>query len=153
MKAEILRDFFEGRVLARALDADLRGAFKQSTLDSFQLQMTDLDRDFVVRPEHLIKLCDAVLESHLDPEALRAVGFGIIASDHFDWDTDAPHGAVVADTLYDWASPEANYPLSTSNVAKFRHRLVTGEDTFTRADAMRGLKRRRDGWSSGAPPA
>jgi hypothetical protein len=34
----------------------------------------------------------------------------------------------------DWSTPEINYALNRTTVAKFRHRLLTGEDTFTRAD-------------------
>jgi hypothetical protein len=158
MNARVLRDFLEDRIQASVLSADLRDAFEQTSVDSFRLHMTDLTEDFAVRPEHLVKLCDAVLTGQLDAEALRAIGFGMIASDHFDWDGEAPGGAAVAKTLHDWASPEANYGLSPRTVAKFKHRLLTGEDTFTHADAVQGGKRRTDDWSSvddpppGAPP-
>jgi hypothetical protein len=155
MNARVLRDFFEGQIAASILDVDLRDAFEQTSLDSFRLRMTDLTEDFAVRPAHLVKLCDAVLSGELDAGALRAVGFGMIASNHFHWDGDAPGGAVVAETLHDWASPEANYGLSLATVAKFKHRLLTGEDTFTRADTVQGSTKRRDDWNSvdDAPPA
>jgi hypothetical protein len=155
MNARVLRDFLEDRIRANVLSADLHDAFEQTSLDSFRLQMTDITEDFAVRPEHLVKLCDAVLTGQLEAEALRAVGFGMIASDHFDWDADAPGGAEVVETLHDWASPEANYGLSPNVVAKFKHRLLTGEDTFTRDDTVQGGKRRTGNWSSvdDAPPA
>src|SRR5262245_32717543 len=146
MNAQILREFFENRVSAGVLDADLRNAFEQTSLDSFQLRMTDVNEDFTVRMEHLVKLCDAVLAGELNPEALRAIGFGMIASDHFDWDGDSADGSAIAETLNDWASPEVNYQLSPATVKKFRHRLLTGEDTFTRADSFSGPKRREDEW-------
>jgi hypothetical protein len=104
MNGDTLRAFFEDRVSAVALNADLEGAFAQTAGDTFRLQMTDLDADFFVTADHLVKLCDAVLAGALDPEALRAVGFGVIGSDHFNWDPDDPIGARVGHTLYDWAS-------------------------------------------------
>jgi len=155
MNARVLRDFFEDRIEASVLNADLRDAFEQTSLDSFRLRMTDLTEDFAVRSEHLVKLCDAVLSGRLDAGALRAVGFGMIASNHFDWDGDAPGGAEVAETLHDWASPEANYDLSPGTVARFKHRLLTGQNMFTRADTVQGRPQRRDDWNSvdDAPPA
>jgi len=144
MNAQVLREFFDDHASASLLGADLRHAFEQTSIDSFRLRMTDLKEDFTVRSEHLVKLCDAVLTGQLNPEGLRAVGFGMIASAHFDWDGDAPDGSMVADTLHDWASPEANYRLSPTTVQKFRHRLLTGEDTLTRADLFDGPKHRRD---------
>jgi len=146
MRADTLRAFFEDRVSAAALDAELRGAWRQSSSDSFQLLMSDLSEDYSVTPEHLVKLCEAVLAMQLDPEALRAVGFGLIASGHFAWDGDTPDGERVASTLNDWASPEVNFRLDLGTVAKFRLRLLTGEDSFTRADLSGLRKGRRDDW-------
>jgi hypothetical protein len=38
---------------------------------------------------------------------------------------------LVAETVYDWATPEINYPLTIENIKKFRERLSTGKDSFT----------------------
>ena len=147
MDARVLQQFFEDRESASILAGDLRSAFERTSLDSYRLRMTDLKADFAVRSEHLVKLCDAVLRGELDPEALRAVGFGMIASEHFDWDADTPDGKIVGKTLYDWASPEVNYRLSLATVKKFRHRLLTGEEIFTRADYFDGPRHRQDEWT------
>ena len=96
-----------------------------------------MDEDFEVRAEHLIRLCDAVIDGTVEPWKLAAVGFCLLASDRFHWDGDAPDGERVADAASDWSAPEINYHLSAATAVKFRHRLATGEDTFTRADLSR----------------
>lgn len=149
MRATILRDFLAGSVAAEALDQDVVGAFKSSGQDSFQLRMEDMCEPFAVAPVHLIRLCDAVVEGRLDPEALRAIGFGMIASDHFEWDDSTEEGMRVSVALYAWASPEANYTLSIETAKKFKERLVSGVDRFTREDHWKGEKRRSDRWEPG----
>lgn len=96
--------------------------------------MVDTNVDFSVTTTHLIKLCDAVLAGDIPPEQLEWIGFGLIASDHFNWDTDSVDGERVADTCYDWSSPSTNYILTIKTVGKFRHRLATGENTFNKMD-------------------
>ena len=130
----MVRDFFLGRVEAADLARDLENAFTRTGRDSSRLNMRDLDASFAVTAAHLIRLCDAVLADLIPAQSLEAIGFGLIASDHFEWDGENPDGERVAEALYDWSSPEINYPLTKGNVAKFRHRLLTGEDTFVRAD-------------------
>ena len=134
MKAELLRDFFLGRVSAPDLAADVAGAMVQTGHDTYQLHMVDLVHDFPVSATHLVRLCDAVLTEALPAPALADIAFGMIASDHLTWDTDEPDGARVSEALFDWSAPEINFPLRPDTIAKFRHRLLTGEDTFEPAD-------------------
>ena len=148
MRAALLRDFFLGRVAGEELARDLAGTTERVGFDSYRHHMTDLEEDFAVESAHLIRLCDAVLAGAVPAEALADVGFGMIASDHFLWDTDSPEGELVGNTLYDWSGPEINFPLNAKTVAKFRHRLLTGEDTFTREDGRVRPKPRRVTWNS-----
>ena len=134
MKAELLRDFFLGRVSATDLAADVAGAMVQTGHDTYQLHMVDLVDGFPVSATHLVRLCDAVLTGALPAPALADIAFGMIASDHLTWDTDEPDGARVSEALFDWSAPEINFPLRPDTIAKFRHRLLTGEDTFEPAD-------------------
>jgi hypothetical protein len=148
MHASVLRDFFLGKVSGQELAADLAGTTERVGFDSYRHHMTDLEEDFPIESAHLVRLCDAVLAGTVPTEALADVGFGMIASDHFLWDTDSPDGHRVGDTLYDWSSPEINFPLNAQTVAKFRHRLLTGEDRFTREDGRARPKPRRVTWRS-----
>ena len=133
MREQTLRDFLVGDVTLAELMRDLQGAIVQTGQDTYQHPIIDMAEGFTVRPEHLIRLCDAVLEGGLSASSLEPIGFCLLASDRFDW-ADAEGSEVIVETLNDWASPQANYPLTKTTVAKFRHRLLTGEDTFTKAD-------------------
>lgn len=68
----------------------------------------NMSENFLVIPDHLVKLCDDVLSEKLSAESLQAIGFCLVASDHFEWGGDTDEGARVADTVLDWASPEIN---------------------------------------------
>ena len=97
--------------------------------------MAGPDGDFAVGIEHLVCLCDAVICGQLPAERLEALAFGMITDDHFVWDTDTTDGNLIGGTLNDWSAPEINYPLNPTTLGKFRHLLLTGENTFTRTDA------------------
>jgi hypothetical protein len=134
MNGNVLLAFFEGRVSAAELRADLDCTRTILGSDSVRHNMVDASNAFSVTTNHLIRLCDAVLAGDLSPEQLEWIGFGLIASDHFNWDTDSLDGERVADALIDWASPSTNYVLTMETVAKFRRRLATGENTFDKMD-------------------
>ena len=134
MHESLLRDFFLGAVNASALRADLVGTVTRTSHDVFSHRVVDMDSDFAVSTGHLIALCDAALSGELSPIELSAIATCMELSDRFQWDSGTPEGEVVAQTLADWSSPEINYPLTPATLGKFRHRLVTGEDTFTRDD-------------------
>jgi hypothetical protein len=149
MNGTVLLGYFEGRVSAVELKADLDGTRTRLGSDSVRHNMVDVDRNFSVTTNHLIKLCDAVLAGDIPPEQLEWIGFGLIASDHFHWDTDTLDGERVADALIDWASPTTNYVLTMETVAKFRRRLATGENTFDKMDfGSAGISSGRVTWNA-----
>ncbi len=43
----------------------------------------DMRDDFEVLAEHLVRVCDAVLDGEIEAKYLEAIGFCIAASDHF----------------------------------------------------------------------
>jgi hypothetical protein len=134
MNGNVLRAFFENQVSVADLLEDLNGTRSALGADSVRHQMTDTDSEFLVTTNHLLKLCDAVLTDQIPPGHLEWIGFGLVASDHFEWDTDTIDGERVGDTVIDWASPSTNYRLTMDTVRKFRHRLITGENTFDKSD-------------------
>lgn len=134
MRENLLRDYFTGTASAAELSRDLERSLVQTSATVTRHPIVDMVGEFEVRPEHLVRLCDAVLAGHIEPWKLEPIGFCLIASDTFWWDGDTPDGERVAAAAYDWSSPEINYPLTPGTVAKFRHRLLTDETTFTRAD-------------------
>jgi len=134
MREEILKQFFTGDADVNVLVRDLKGSLITKG-DVTKHPIEDMSEPFQVLPEHLIRLCDAVLAAEINPKYLQAVGFCIITSDNFEYDTDTSEGDLVGETVSDWSAPMVHYPLTERNVEKFRHRLVTGEDRFTISDA------------------
>src|ERR1051325_8085937 len=136
MHESVLRDYFAGKTGAAELRADLSGAVVATGPRSSSQHIQDMAADFELRPEHLIRLCDAVLSGELEPGNLQTLGFCLVASDHFSWDGDVPPGDVVAETVHDWSAPEINYRLTRDTARKFRQRLLTGKDLFTDEDVV-----------------
>jgi hypothetical protein len=136
MHESVLRDYFLGRIDESRLSDDLAGSVVQTSHDVFTHYVDQMDGDFQVDPIHLVKVCDAVLSGDLSPDSLELIGYCLVTSDQFFWQQESKQGNLVAETSYDWSSPEINYPLTLANVAKFRDRLLTGNDTFTKADAV-----------------
>ena len=148
MQARILRGFFLGTTPAETLAADIANAMQRTGADSYRLRMQDLEGDFQVTGAHLVQLCDAALSGLLPETALTDLAFAMIASDHFHWSTDTTDGARVSGTLYDWSMPEVSFPLNASTIAKYRHRLLTGEDTFTPEDGRTHPEPRQLVWDA-----
>ena len=135
MKSCVLKSFFEGACDAVALAEDLHGTTVQTSTNVFTHRMDDdLAEEFPVEPEHLVKICDAFLDGDLTKRMIEDIGFGMIASERFDWDSGNSGGERVAGVLDSWCSPEIDYPICELTIKKFRHYLTTGEDTFTRED-------------------
>ena len=89
-----------------------------------------------VRPEHLLRLVDALADGSLTAEQVGIACFLMEAtSERFVWDVDTPDGARVADAVFWLGTPEVNYPLTGLVLSKIRRYLVTGENTLTTADA------------------
>jgi hypothetical protein len=82
-------------------------------------------RDFEVKPEHLVAVCDVVLAGAMEPWKLEAVGACLFVSEHFHWAEESAVGKRVADVVSDWVDPEINYDLSRETASKFRLRLFT----------------------------
>jgi hypothetical protein len=127
VREETLKGFFVGVVEPRDLAADLEGSLVPDGPRVTYHPIADMNEDFWVTPDHLIRVCDAVLKRSIRPELLEAIGFCLVASDHFKWNDETEEGKRVDDTAHDWAAPQINYPLTRRNVRQFRRRLETGE--------------------------
>jgi hypothetical protein len=120
----LLRRFFEGdasvATLARRFAAEGLDHAKGVTF------MPPEGELFLVRLEHLVKLCDAVLAGQLQASALRDVGFILIGTDILTFDSEDVGGERIAEVVAAWSAPEINWPLTVANVAQWRHYLLTG---------------------------
>jgi hypothetical protein len=129
MREEMLRRFFEGSTTARDFALDLGGALVRETSGSgiTRHPIVDMSGEFEVKPAHLVKVCDAVLNGSMPADVLNAIGFCLIASDAFHWNSDSTEGDRVANVAFDWSAPEINYSFTTNNVTAWRRRLL-GEE-------------------------
>jgi hypothetical protein len=120
-----LRDFFQGKSSASQLAAEAVTATKQVGPQTFHVHIVDLegDEEFVIDGPMLVRLCDAVLAGDLPPTSLEPIGFALVFSEHLHWSEEDD---LVPRVLYDWASPEINWELTTESVGMFRSWL-TGE--------------------------
>ena len=134
MHAEILKAFFLDQVPATQLSRDLDVVWESAGSNSRRFVFKDLDEDFEVRPEHLVRVCDAVLAGEIEPSKLEGVGAALFTSDHFTWADEGVEAERVAQAVSDWVDPEINFDLNLETTEKFRHRLLTGEHLFTTAD-------------------
>ncbi|HVZ16845.1 MAG TPA: hypothetical protein VG897_07000 [Terriglobales bacterium] len=116
MREEVLKQFFEGKVNAAELAADVSGSTTNvGGVVSYQ-RVEEMDSEFRVDRTMLIALCDAVLAGGLSPELLHEIGFALVSSDRFVWDADDDE--LVSDTISDWSAPEVNYPLTIENIRR-----------------------------------
>jgi len=135
MREEILRDFLLGRVDSETFSEDLDNSIAMVGPNEAGVSIARLgDGAFHVTAEQLVRVCDAVSSGVVEPWKLEAVGFCLVASDYFQFEAADPDGGLVAKVIHRWAAPQVHYPLTVKTVAKARHLLVTGEDTFSAED-------------------
>ncbi len=135
MRTSILRSFIDGTCDVQTLADDLEGSVARTSLDIISHYIDDdLEADTPVAAAHLVTICDAFARGELTPQMIQQIGFAMMASDYFGWDSNKRDGERVAAVIDWWDSPEINYPITDWSIPKFRHYLCTGEDLFTSED-------------------
>lgn len=139
MKEVVLRLFFQGHATVQELARDVVGSVSRERPAGGPVisrhHIEDMAAEFDVKPEHIVRLIDAVTRGELSLEDLDAICFCLEASDRFVWSGDTPQGERVAEALFWLGTPEINYPLTPGVLAKVRHYLLTGENALTRDDS------------------
>ena len=112
VRESVLRDFFQRALSASNLEIELTDVLRLTPEGGVTVSpVADFDEDFKVLPTHLVHVCDAVLSGELSPSVLPALALTLVASDGFHWNGETEQGGLVAETVFDWACPEINYPL------------------------------------------
>lgn len=142
MKEIVLRQFFEGHASAAELAADIIGTRAVEEPPGFHssanYRVVPMAQPFDVRPDHVVRLVDAVTDGRLPLADLDILVFCLEAApERWLWDTDTPEGERVAEALFWLGSPEVNYPLTPTVLGKVRHYLLTGEKTLSEDDLAR----------------
>lgn len=122
MREEVLRRFFEGKCSAAELALDVAGSARREDVICTVVTIEDMKQPFTVTADMGIRLCDAVLQGELPPDALETIGFALISSEAFQWDGEQDD--VLANVIADWSCPEVNYPLTRENVGRCRDWLA-----------------------------
>ncbi len=118
-----IRRFFLDEVPPEALAIEANFAVaKISDVDS-EVMIEDMDEDFSVTRNHLLKLCDGGIDHRISPKALATVAFTLLASDRFQFDGGDD---VLAEVLSWWSAPEINSPLTPETLLLHR-RWISGE--------------------------
>jgi hypothetical protein len=136
MNISVIREYLLGHVTSIELQRDLWDCREQiwvgGVLGSrFHHGENDLldSRKNAVEVRHLVKLCDDVMSGFLRPCELDTLGF-----EFESWPKKPGEERLIGEVLARWNAPEISYPLTRTNIAKFRQWLMTGVKPFTKSD-------------------
>lgn len=94
----------------------------------------DVVEEFEVTRKHLIKIVDAVLKRNLKEIDLNSIAFILILSQWYSWNGETEDGEVVSTSVFDWDSPESNFPLTRGNIKRWQTYLHTGEYSLSSSE-------------------
>jgi hypothetical protein len=129
MEETALRDYFENRITVESLAENVKDTQKRVTDDTTSVQVEQIKdgATFQIRKEYLLRLCNGVLNGNLTLEDINSIALALVFSEYFVWDTKTEEGEVIETVIYDWDSPEINFPLTLSNMKLWKNYLETGE--------------------------
>jgi len=128
MKEEILKKYFERELSTDVLFQDVDESEYKTGYDTFEVNVIQINNEdkFVVRPDHLLLLCRDAIKSNIKLEHLTTISLALLFSEYFEWDSKTKGGEIVDTVIYDWDSPEINFPITMSNLKSWETYLETG---------------------------
>ena len=123
LSEDTVRRYLVGEVPIEVLAVELSSAVIRKSSIETEIMIDDMQDDFNLTRNHVLKLCDAAIENRISTSGLNTVAFAIIASERFQLDGD---DEPMMEVLYDWSAPEINFPLTPANL-KMHRRWLTGE--------------------------
>ena len=127
MKEDTLKSYFEGKVSVDVLAEEVASSIVNKGVIR-QHHIKDMDEEYPVNSSCILKLCEEGIAENLTPEHLTIIAFCLRASDSFMWDSDTEDGEKVDEVIFNWESPEINYPATEQNLKLWKHYLLTGEN-------------------------
>jgi hypothetical protein len=129
MREKILRDYFDNKVSIDTLSSDVDGTVINSSHKVFEIHINQLPEydGYLIKNEHLLKLCHDTISGNLKVTHLETIADSLEFSEYFYWNEN---DTVVGETIFEWANPEINYPLTVENLKKWKLYLDTGEYTL-----------------------
>jgi len=123
-----LQEYFENKLTPDQLSLDLRDNQKKAGYDVTTVYVDTLkEGEFEIKREHLIRLCDDTISGRLSPIDLNTIGFALMVSEHFHWDSNAKDGEIIENVIFDFDNPEIGYDITIKNVQLWREYLLTAE--------------------------
>jgi len=124
MHEATLKQFFLGTVDARQLAEELsKSAIEDGPLLILH-QVTEMERDFTVRVEHLLRLCDAVLDGIIGTHYLEVIARWLVGSEKFEYETGTRIEGLVGRTVLEWSAPSTDGTLTMDAIRKTRNLLT-----------------------------
>jgi hypothetical protein len=82
-----------------------------------------LNKEFKISRSDLIAKCDQYLNGEIQERDFENYASNLITGEYFVWDDE-----VIADIIYQWDSPDINFPITNRNIRLWKHQLETDED-------------------------
>jgi len=82
-----------------------------------------LNQEIKISRSDLIAKCDQYLNGEIEERDFENYAWNLITEENIDWDDD-----VISDIIYQWDSPEINFPITKQNVRLWKHQLETDGD-------------------------
>jgi hypothetical protein len=124
MREEALKQFFAGDLSASQLAIEAMASIKKIGSRETTVEVEDMALTYSINRENMLAFCDAGINRTLPGEAVTAIAFMLIASDHFEWDGD---DEMISEILSDWSCSEVNYPLTPTTFQMHRRWLLGSE--------------------------
>jgi hypothetical protein len=120
---DTIRRYLMGEAPIEVLTIELPSAVANVNGVESEILIEDMQDDFQLTRDHVLKLCDAAIEERISASGLSAVAFALIASDRFELNSD---DEAMTEVLYDWSAREVNLPLNPDTL-KMHRRWLAGE--------------------------
>jgi hypothetical protein len=140
MREEALKQFFAGNLSANQLAIEAAASIKEIGPRETNIEIEDMSSSFSLSRKEVLLLCDAGLHGELPGNAISAIAFMVIASDHFEWDGN---DEIISEILSDWSCPEVNYPLTPTTFQMYRRWLLGSETPPERPSLAKNSKKGR----------
>jgi hypothetical protein len=82
-----------------------------------------LNQKIKILRSDLIAKCEQYLNGKIQEKDFEDYALNIITEEHFVLEDD-----VISDVIYQWDSPEQNFPITKKNIQLWKHQLETDED-------------------------
>jgi hypothetical protein len=82
-----------------------------------------LNQEVKISRSDLIVKCDLYLKGEIQEKDFEDYAWNLITEEHLYWDD-----VLISDIIYQWDSPETNFPITKTNIRLWKHQLETDEN-------------------------